>query len=74
MGKLKMIEYPPDSVDYVLVPKRIIDKLTKKTMITNQYIVDGTRRKIVIEYRSIKGSNCGVIELYDNNEKLEEEN
>lgn len=62
MGRLKKIAYPTEDNEFIYVPKRIIDLLTKKCIITKQHIVG---EKIVIEYSAKKGSNHGVMELYN---------
>lgn len=62
MGKLKKIAYPAENNELIYVPKRVIDSLTKKVIITSQRVVGG---KLVIEYVAKKGSNRGVMELYD---------
>ncbi|AGK95605.1 hypothetical protein [Clostridium pasteurianum] len=62
MGRLKKIAYPTENNDFIYVPKRIIEHLTKKCIITKQTIVG--IGKIVIEYKAKNGSNHGVMELY----------
>jgi len=44
------------------VPKRIIDRINKKAIITKQSVVE---RKLVLEYKSKSGISHGVMELYD---------
>jgi hypothetical protein len=65
MGKLKTIAYPAENNQFINVPKRMIDLLNKKTIITNLYALGDEKGKLVIEYRAKHGSNRGVMELYD---------
>lgn len=65
MSSLKKIVYPVENNEFIYVPKRVIDLLNKKAIITDQYTVGGSGGKLVIKYESKKGSNRGVMELYD---------
>ncbi|MDP4174177.1 MAG: hypothetical protein Q8933_09435 [Bacteroidota bacterium] len=65
MGRLKIIPYYVEDSEPINIPKRVIDNLNKKTIITNQYIDEGSRRELVIEYQARKGSARGVMRLYD---------
>lgn len=62
MGRLKKIAYPTENNELIYVPKRIIDLLNKKCIITKQTIVGD---KIIFEYSAKNGSNHGVMELYN---------
>lgn len=62
MGRLKKTTYPTEDNGTIYVPKRIIDLLTKKCVITKRTIVGD---KIVFEYKDKNGSNHGVMELYN---------
>ena len=62
MGKLKKIAYQIESGETIYVPQGVIKGITKSAIITKQYIEDG---KLVIEYRSKKGSAHGVMEIND---------
>lgn len=65
MAKLKKIAYPADNGQFIYVPKKIIDYLSKKTIVTCMQTVGGAGGKLVIEYVSKKGSAHGRMELYD---------
>lgn len=76
MAKLKKIAIPAENNQFIYVPKRAIDGISKKAVITKQYVVGGAGGKLVIEYEAKKGSGHGVMELYDmgpDEKKLEEE-
>ncbi len=65
MGKLKKIAFLVEGNQFIYVSKRAIDLLNKKAIITDQYTVGGSGGKLVIKYEAKKGSNRGVMELYD---------
>jgi len=65
MGRLKKISYPAENNEFITVPKRIIDLINKKAIITRLYTLGDEKGKLVIEYRAKNGSNRGVMELYD---------
>lgn len=62
MGRLKKIAYPTENDEFIYVPKRIIDLLNRKCIVTKQ-LINGD--KIVFEYKAKNGSNHGVMELYN---------
>lgn len=65
MSKLKKIAYPAENNEFIYVPKKAIDLINKRSIITEQYAVGGTGGKIVIKYQSKTGISHGVMELYD---------
>lgn len=62
MRKLKKIAIPIENNRFIYVPKSIVDGISKKAIITSQYVADG---KLVIEYKNKKGSGHGVMKLND---------
>ncbi len=62
MGRLKKIAFQAENNEPIYVPKRIIDRINKKAIITKQSVVE---RKLVLEYKSKSGISHGVMELYD---------
>jgi hypothetical protein len=65
MSKLKKIAYPAENNEFIYVPKKAIDLINKRSIITEQYPVGGAGGKIVIKYHSKTGISHGVMELYD---------
>lgn len=65
MGKLKKIAYPAENNQFIYFPKRILDQINKKAVITSMQAVGGSGGKVVIEYRSKKHNISGKMELND---------
>lgn len=65
MARLKKIAYPAQNNQLIYFPKRILDQINKKAVITSMQAIGGSGGKVVIEYRSKKGNGHGVMTLND---------
>lgn len=48
MSKLKQIAYPTENGGFIYVPKRVVDLVSKKAIITKMYAVAGSGEKTEI--------------------------
>jgi hypothetical protein len=65
VSKLKKIAYPAEHNEFIYVPKRVIDTISKTAIITNQYVVGRAGGKLMLEYEAKRGSAHGVMEIND---------
>lgn len=74
-NRLNREVYTGPNGEMVYVPKRIIDNLKRKTTITSLNVIAEDNElsfgKVVIEYKTKRGGNHGVMELYNIGPKQE---
>lgn len=81
MGRLKKMAYPGENGEFIYVPKRVIDGICKKSIITSLHTEGGIGGKVIIKYEDTRYGSYGTAELFDmgpdvpknKRKKLEEE-
>ena len=64
MGKLKIIAYEIENGEFIYIHQRVIQGITKSAYITKQCVEEHPRR-LIVEYKSKKGSAHGSMEIID---------
>ncbi|MBU3155152.1 hypothetical protein [Clostridium estertheticum] len=65
MSRLKKLAYPAENNEFIYVPKRVIDFISKGAIITDQHVEGSAGGKLVLKYESKTGSSHGTMEIND---------
>jgi len=80
LSKLIKLAYPAENDEFIYVPKRVIDFISKSAIITDQHVEGRAGGKLILKYESKTGSSNGTMEINDmgpdtiKNKKSKEEN